>query len=98
MQGQATRAERGTWAERGYPANWDKLRARILARDPVCVACGRKCSDTVDHVLPLERGGSNDPENLQGLDHSCHSIKTTIERGVMAPAEVMRLLVAKVSQ
>jgi 5-methylcytosine-specific restriction endonuclease McrA len=46
-----------------------------------CLACGR--SDvklTVDHVLPISRGGADAPDNVQPLCQSCNSskgVKTT---------------------
>jgi hypothetical protein len=45
----------------------------------------------VDHIVPLEQGGTNDLINLQGLCNNCHIFKTTVlDRGVIA-----RLLQAK---
>lgn len=45
----------------------------------------------IDHIVPLEQGGTNDLINLQGLCDSCHIFKTTVlDRGVIA-----RLLQAK---
>jgi 5-methylcytosine-specific restriction endonuclease McrA len=32
-----------------------------------------------DHIVPLHRGGSNDPGNLQSLCKECHAIKTATE-------------------
>jgi len=34
----------------------------------------------VDHVQPLEDGGTDDDENLQTLCHSCHGTKTREEQ------------------
>ena len=45
----------------------------------------------IDHIIPLEQGGTNYLENLHGLCDSCHIFKTTVlDRGVIA-----RLLQAK---
>jgi 5-methylcytosine-specific restriction endonuclease McrA len=46
----------------------------------------------IDHIIPLEQGGTYDLSNLQGLCDSCHIFKTTVlDRGVIA-----RLLQAKI--
>lgn len=56
---------------------WRRLRARVLAEEPMCRHCGEPATD-VDHV-------SGDPSdnrrtNLQPLCHGCHSHKTGRER------------------
>jgi len=40
-----------------------------------CVKCGSVGRLTVDHVLPLSQGGTNDIHNLQPLCRSCNSLK-----------------------
>lgn len=40
-----------------------------------CLACGKAEGLTVDHVIPLKRGGRNDISNLQPLCRSCNSRK-----------------------
>lgn len=40
-----------------------------------CLACGSDSKLTVDHVVPLVKGGSNTIENLQGLCQPCNSSK-----------------------
>jgi 5-methylcytosine-specific restriction enzyme A len=69
---------RGTAAQRGYGARWQKLRRLYLRRYPVCVLCGRPATD-VDHILPRRRGGSDHETNLQALCASCHARKTNQE-------------------
>ena len=48
--------------------------------DYTCLCCGRKESDiklTVDHVVPISKGGRNTVDNLQPLCGSCNSSKGT---------------------
>jgi hypothetical protein len=50
--------------------------AAIASRDgEKCATCGRTDNLTVDHVLALAKGGSNDIDNLQLLCRSCNSRK-----------------------
>jgi 5-methylcytosine-specific restriction endonuclease McrA len=67
---------------RGYDRQWRKLRLLILQRDPICKLCstyrpGRTPapSTTVDHRTPKNKGGTDDPTNLQGACHYCNSRK-----------------------
>ncbi|WUR15699.1 HNH endonuclease signature motif containing protein [[Empedobacter] haloabium] len=56
-----------------------KDRAAIKARD--CGLC-RKCGalgSVVDHIVPLWKGGSDEPENKQTLCDPCHQDKTAQE-------------------
>ena len=76
-RGPEPRKDRSTRANRGR--RWMKLRAQILARDPVCKACNAAASQQVDHVVPLSRGGDDSYTNLQGLCISCHQAKTLAE-------------------
>jgi 5-methylcytosine-specific restriction protein A len=77
--------ERGTAAERGYGATWQRLRQMVLSRDPLCTTCAAEERTTpstdADHIIPKSRGGQDTLENLQGLCHSCHSRKTAGEEG-----------------
>ena len=42
-----------------------QLRARILRESDVCIVCGHNHADSVDHVIPVSRGGARkDPTNL----------------------------------
>ena len=51
-------------------------RVRIFERDGhACLKCGDKSSLTIDHIVPLSKGGDNCDANLQCLCHRCNSAK-----------------------
>jgi hypothetical protein len=52
-----------------------ELRDSILDEDTACVWCREAASTTIDHVRPLNRGGSNHPLNLVGACGPCNSVK-----------------------
>ena len=61
---------RGGWA-------WLRLKLAIVDRDEHrCLMCGALCPHPghhdVDHIVPLARGGTNDPANLRTLCRACH--------------------------
>ncbi len=72
-------AGRGSSAERGYGARWQRFRLMVIARDPICCSCGRKLATEVDHIKPKSAGGGDEAENLQGLCKPCHTRKTYAE-------------------
>lgn len=58
-------------------AEWEALKARYGYR---CLMCGRTEPDiklTLDHVVPVSKGGTNDISNGQPLCVSCNSRKHT---------------------
>jgi len=68
---------------RGYGADWQRRRKRILDREPLCRQCtteGRtSAASHVDHILAKAHGGSDDDANLQPLCVDCHKAKTARE-------------------
>ncbi|NLG35717.1 MAG: HNH endonuclease [Lentisphaerae bacterium] len=47
-----------------------------------CVACGATENLELDHAVALMNGGSNDLDNLYALCHSCHVMKTRMDRSL----------------
>lgn len=68
--------DRPSASARGYGRTWQRLRRMVLAREPVCRSCQREPASEVDHIIALDKGGTNAMENLQGLCKPCHSRKT----------------------
>lgn len=70
-------AERGSAAQRGYDAEWSKVRFRHLHHHPDCVVCGAKATH-VDHIKSVrERPDLRlDPNNLRSMCGPCHSRRT----------------------
>ena len=64
-------------------AAWKRLRAQVLAEEPLCRWCLAQglyvASTDVDHIN--NDGDDNRRENLTGMCHSCHSIKTAQDMG-----------------
>jgi hypothetical protein len=58
-----------------YTARKD-IRLMIFTRDgKVCKPCGATTDLTLDHVIPVSKGGEDNPGNLQVLCKSCNSKK-----------------------
>ena len=67
-------------------SKWVAIRRRILQRDGFrCVVCRAKgkltLAEEVDHIVPLERGGTDDAVNLRALCKPCHVDVTNVQRG-----------------
>lgn len=74
----------GTSTERGYGAEWRKLREHVMRRDKrlcqVCMRSGKLTPATeVDHITPKAKGGEDDERNLQAICTHCHAAKTARE-------------------
>ena len=57
----------------------DSVRQFVLQRDDYqCKSCGKTQQQTqltIDHIIPLAKGGSNDISNLQTLCYQCNRSK-----------------------
>ena len=76
---------KGTTKQRGYGAEWGRLRKQILERDfYLCQEHDRKGmvreGSHVDHIKSKAQGGTDAPSNLQTLCVTCHRHKTATER------------------
>ena len=59
----------------------DEILSFILKRDrEECVTCGSKDNLQFDHILPLSKGGSDEPENLRILCRSCNLSRGNLSR------------------
>lgn len=69
--------ERDPEIDRRYGRQWRKIRARYVAKHPLCEPCqkedGLTPTQEVHHILPLSRGGTHNFDNLMALCKSCHS-------------------------
>jgi len=65
---------------RGYTDRWQRVSKMVLRRSPICEICNRNPSTETDHILPKVEGGTDHPDNLQGLCKPCHSRKTGREK------------------
>lgn len=74
-----------------------KVRAWVL-RDKRCVQCGRTPAEDgvrlhVDHIVPQNWGGTDDPENLQALCSECNEGKKNLYSSFNEHAEQIRTVI-----
>ena len=66
-----------------YGGAWRKIRARYIAKHPLCEWCETAGRITpareIHHILPLSEGGTHVEENLMALCTACHSGITLAE-------------------
>jgi len=79
-------AARGTPTDRGYGAEWKRIRYRVLLRDelicqtPGCYAQAQE----VDHIVPKAMGGTDEMDNLRSLCSRCHRERHANDRRLSA--------------
>jgi 5-methylcytosine-specific restriction endonuclease McrA len=59
------------------PSNWRAIRAKVIARDPICKICGVRPSTHCDHIEA--RTDAHAEDRLQGLCGPCHDQKSSRE-------------------
>ena len=76
-----TLSQKAGTTERMRGRSWMEVRRQVLVRDGfACRACGYvSVRNQVDHIVPLERGGSHGMQNLQTMCKECHEAKTASE-------------------
>lgn len=64
------------WEGRPRSSHWAELRARHLANNHFCVACGQKVGLTVHHLIPVSVAPEKElePENLRTVCNDCHFV------------------------
>ncbi len=66
-------------------SQWKKVRALVLAAEPLCRMCKRP-AQMVDHIVPILKDGCKlCRDNLQPLCRSCHGYKTKTENYIHRP-------------
>ncbi|MGP1666977.1 MAG: HNH endonuclease [Rhodanobacter sp.] len=75
----------GTPTKRWAGRKLTEWRQRVLAHEPLCRHCyenGRvSVAEEIDHIIPLEFGGTYDDGNVCPLCVDCHKAKTARDRG-----------------
>ena len=64
--------------EERYIFTYEERAAALKRSGGVCACCGKKMTTktmTVDHIIPISRGGTNDAENLIALCPECNKEK-----------------------
>lgn len=74
--------ERDPASNKRYGRSWKRIRDRYIRLHPLCEECLRgqrlTAAEEVHHILPLAKGGGNEPDNLMALCKPCHSRITVL--------------------
>ncbi len=52
------------------------MRKVLINKDSFCAKCKKNHSLTIDHIVPITKGGKNEKSNLQILCRSCNLLKS----------------------
>lgn len=55
-----------------------EIRRKVAEKTPICAICGKPINQsefTIDHILPLSRGGNNELVNLRPTHEACNKLK-----------------------
>ena len=54
-----------------------EIRHKVVEKTPICAICGKPIEGefTIDHIIPLSRGGGNTLNNLRPTHKTCNMIK-----------------------
>jgi 5-methylcytosine-specific restriction protein A len=84
MNARYNKYERPYDSSERYGHKWRRIRNRYIETHPLCEECLKTERYTpaqeVHHILPLEKGGTHNEDNLMALCKSCHS-RITAESG-----------------
>lgn len=80
MNGRCTRCYRMAQRLRNhmrqhYLGDWPTIRRALIAARPWCEECQATTDLTVDHILPVAKGGTHARHNLRVLCRACNSQK-----------------------
>jgi 5-methylcytosine-specific restriction endonuclease McrA len=56
--------------------NWNEWEQKLKDLNNKCQKCGTTENITIDHIIPLSKGGTNETNNLQPLCRSCNCRKS----------------------
>lgn len=57
-------------------SRWQRIRKQLLAENDICWLCGHPGADSIDHVVPIRRGGEPfELSNLRPAHFGCNSRK-----------------------
>lgn len=84
-----TECQRAVWRARPkrhaapYDAKWRRLSKRQRRREPLCQLRLPGCTvlaTEADHIVPVTRGGTSTPDNLQSACGSCNKRKRALDK------------------